>query len=550
MITRIICTISIFVSCLATSYGQAPQVQLGPEIEIREQDEYQGVIQADDTGYIINIYERSGRGLLGEPGRKLILERYSTNFEQIFSYEYGEKETSTVELVSTGSSIIWVVLEKINSYKYSYSMVPIGLDGREGKKQKLFTIEVAKASDIPRTRLFLSPDSTKVAFTATFDTDSKKEETEIYTAVASDHGDVLWDEWTKLRGNQKQYDIQDQKLTKGGELLLLTKYFKNEDGKKTVKIKNDKEVAGYSMEMLRIHPDLPKTIKYPLEVDKHFVHNAAIVIDPLTDEILGSGLTSSKEGGNINGVFFERFDSEYNLLVNNHHKISTKELISFDKLNADVNLKRGKAGLDQEFVMRDIIPMPDGRTIITVEEIYTRRINNNINPTGIGFTRNNFNNSESVTLYTNDIVVIEVNKDGTINNMDLIPKKQSVSQFSSQGLSFSRSVDLKARELFLSYTYMRYGNKLLFFYNDRNDNFDRDMDNRRGIERSNRMQTAYVELTDKDIFDIRPLIPQFNSDYVVSTTRSKQISENKYFLSLLNPSNRNVRSVRLGILSF
>jgi len=40
------------------------------EILLRKHDEYQGLVHSDTSGYIIHLYERSGKGLLQHPGRK------------------------------------------------------------------------------------------------------------------------------------------------------------------------------------------------------------------------------------------------------------------------------------------------------------------------------------------------------------------------------------------------------------------------------------------------------------------------------------------------
>ena len=535
-----------------TIKAQTPEITVGPEIPLRQNDEYQGLLHADDSGYTIYLYERSGRGILGESGRNLIIEKYDTKFNQVFSYEYGEKDMITVDLISTGKSLAWTVIEKISSYKYTYQLIPIALDGKQGRAKKLFTLEIGKASDIPQTRMLVSPDSTKVGFVALVDNDKKKDEVELYCAVTSEEGEILWDEWAKLRGNQKQYEIQDVELNNDGEFIFLTKYNKDEDGKETVKNRNDEKIAGYTMQLLRVHPDVKTVERHPVEVDKQFVHEASIQIDPLTGDVICAGLISTKEGGNINGAFYTRYDNDYNQVVTNKRAFSTNELISLDKARVDVSLKDGKSGLDNDFNIRELIVLPDGRTVMIAEEIYTRTRSDNFNPINPAGTFNRFGSgrSESTTLHVNDLVIVDISNEGEISNVDIIPKKQSV--LVSRG--FFRAIGgadfFLSSDYYLSYSYINVGNTLMLMYNERDSNFDREQSRRRTITTGRDMRTASVDYNANSISDISPLFDELGDDYVLSTSKSRKVGDGSYFMTLIDPRSNRIKHVRLAVMTF
>jgi len=540
----LICTTTILVS-------QIPEIAVGPEIPLRQSDEYQGLLHSDESGYTIYLYERSGKGILGEAGRNLIIEKYDDAFNQVYSYEYGEKGTITVDLISTGKSFAWTVIEKVGSYKYTYKLIPIALNGKQGRAQKLYTLDIGKSSDIPKTRMLVSPDSTKVGFVTLVDNNSKKDELELYCAVASDQGDILWDDWPRLRGNQKQYEIQDVILNNDGEFIFLTKYNKDEKAKETVKNRNDEKIAGYSMQIIQVHPDLKKVQRYPIEVDQQFVHEAAIQIDPLTDDIICSGLISTKEGGNINGAFYTRYDSDYNQVVTNNREFSKNELISFDKAKVDVNLKEGKSGLDDDFNIRELVVLPNGSTIMIAEEVYTRTTTNNLNPVNAAGTFNRFNNrSESTTLHANDIVLVDISPEGDISNVDIIPKKQSV-QVARGVFRAIGSADLFLKDdYFLSYSQINIGNTLMLMYNERDSNFDRETSRRRNITTGRDLRTAALDISSNSISQISPLFDELGDDYVMATNRSKKVGENQFFMTLVDPRSRRIRHVRLAVMTF
>jgi len=534
-----------------TLIAQTPEITVGPEIPLRVNDEYQGLLHADDSGYTIYLYERSGKGILGEPGRNLIIEKYDTKFDQVFSYEYGEKGMITVDLISTGKSLTWTVIEKISSYKYTYQLIPIALDGKQGRAKKLFTLEIGKASDIPQTRMLVSPDSTKVGFVALVDNDKKKDEVELYCAVASEQGDILWDDWARLRGNQKQYEIQDVELNNDGEFIFLTKYNKDEDGKETVKNRNDEKIAGYTMQLLQVHPDLKTVERYPVEVDKQFVHEASIQIDPSTGDVICAGLISTKEGGNINGAFYTRYDSEYSQVVTSNREFSKRELINLDKANADVSLKDGKSGLDDDFNIRDLIVLPDGRTVMIAEEIYTRTTSDNFNSINRVGSFNQFGNrTETTTLHVNDLVIVDISNTGEISNVDIVPKKQS--QVVARG--FFRSIGgenfFLRNDNYLSYSHINVGNTLMLMYNERDSNFDREQRRRRNISVGRDMRTAAVDYNRTSISDISPLFDELGDDYVLSTSKSKKVSDNSYFMTLIDPRSNRIGHIRLAVMSF
>ena len=69
-------TFAALICTTITLVSQVPEIAVGPEIPLRQSDEYQGLLHADESGYTIYLYERSGKGILGEAGRNLIIEKY------------------------------------------------------------------------------------------------------------------------------------------------------------------------------------------------------------------------------------------------------------------------------------------------------------------------------------------------------------------------------------------------------------------------------------------------------------------------------------------
>lgn len=531
--------------------AQQTAPKLSGDIILRNQDEYQGLIHSDPSGYWLHIYERSGRGILGMPGRNLILEKYDTAMKQEFSYAYGENSMISVELVSVKDMLVWIVLEKTGSYKYSYFMIPIGLDGKEGKKQFLFDLDINKTIDIPYTYTRLSPDSSSVAFVAEMDANKKKRQTKVYAAVMNNKAEVLWDKMSTLKGNQKQYQILDYQLTRDNELLFVTKYFKDKKAKSEVKNKRGETEAGYVIDLMTMGPNHKIPQKQTIYKEGTFFHDVTFEAYA-SGGVNVAGLISEESGGNISGVFFAQFDADQNPVISKTDKFTMSELIGLDKANVDVNLrKKNNQGLDDEFELYDMIRLADGSVVITAEENFVRSYTENYR---VGSIYNTFGNragrNESVYLNSHDIVTIKLSSNGTVEGLQLIPKKQAHLMYQGRMFFNPNPQLLRETDLYLSHSNMVLDDKVLIFYNDDRNNFDNpDRKNRRRIENTETMETAMATLYDTLDYDLESFFGE-DSRFLISPRRSKQIGSNKFFITLVPQRDRRQQNIRIGVLTF
>ncbi len=531
--------------------AQQTAPKLSGDIILRNQDEYQGLIHSDPSGYWLHIYERSGRGILGMPGRNLILEKYDTAMKQEFSYAYGENSMISVELVSVKDMLVWIVLEKTGSYKYSYFMIPIGLDGKEGKKQFLFDLDINKTIDIPYTYTRLSPDSSSVAFVAEMDANKKKRQTKVYAAVMNNKAEVLWDKMSTLKGNQKQYQILDYQLTRDNELLFVTKYFKDKKAKSEVKNKRGETEAGYVIDLMTMGPNHKIPQKQTIYKEGTFFHDVTFEAYA-SGGVNVAGLISEESGGNISGVFFAQFDADQNPVISKTDKFTMSELIGLDKANVDVNLrKKNNQGLDDEFELYDMIRLADGSVVITAEENFVRSYTENYR---VGSIYNTFGNragrNESVYLNSHDIVTIKLSSNGTVEGLQLIPKKQAHLMYQGRMFFNPNPQLLRETDLYLSHSNMVLDDKVLIFYNDDRNNFDNpDRKNKRRIENTETMETAMATLYDTLDYDLESFFGE-DSRFLISPRRSKQIGSNKFFITLVPQRDRRQQNIRIGVLTF
>lgn len=533
---------------LETTFSQDLEFSLSQDIILRQHDEYQGVIHADTSGYMTHIYERSGKGLLHHPGRRLILEKYNKELQLEYSYEYGTDGMISLELISMGTQLIWIVMEKTKAYNYAYSMIQIGTDGKEGKKQLLFTTRITSSKDIPITDICLSPDSSVVAFTAVFDDDSKKKETEVYAAVIDNQTTIKWDKFTKLKGNQKQYEISDFHVSNSGAVVMLSKYFRNTKGKNTVKTRNNEKKAGYTMNILKLTAENKTPHKIELGLKGAFIHQAVLEINPSTNHLYCAGMTSANEGGNINGVFISEFDQQLNKLSTTQRKFSNQELISLHRKDIDVKFKSDKEGLDDDYELCNILLSDDGTVTLIAEENFIRTVSNNMG--GIGYYSGlNSGNNVSIEFNSNAILLAQMSNEGDIANLNVIPKKQTT--ILSQGRNFiNPSVKrMRQSDLFMSHSIMNYKDEFFVFYNEHRDNF-RQRNKTKRVDRINRMVAAVVHSNAALETQLNPLFSKNEDAFLISPTRSRQLNENTFFITLVEPTRNNSKKIRIGTVSF
>jgi len=423
-------------------------------------------------------------------------------------------------------------------------MIPIGMDGKEGKKQFLFENKVAKAKDIPFTNMTVSPDSSKVAFTAVFDSNTKKKATEIYTAVIDKQGILVWDKFVSLKGNQKQYDIEDFQLNNSGELLILSKYYRNDKGKNTIRDKNNEKQAGYTMNIFRVTSGTRQAQKIPIMLKRSFVHQAAMIIDSVSGHLYCAGLTSVKSGGNINGVFVSEFDTSLSPVKAEQRNFSIKELIALHKTDADISLSSNKEGLDDEYVLSSLHLSRNGELAIIAEENFVRTYNNNMG-------RNGFYNSGSTSteLNSNDVVIINLSSDGNISKLNVVPKKQASNLHSGRNYFNPDIKRLRESDLFMSHGLMNNDGDFYFLYNEHKDNFD-DKGRRKTVESVRRMQPAIVHASLSEDQELNPLFEVSAESYVISPTRSRQIDNKTYFITLVQPTINPEKYIKIGLIKF
>ena len=549
---RFILLLGIFVSSLQ---AQDLSYTYSEAIPIRHTDEYEGLLHYDSTGYTINLYERRGKGVLGEPGKVLILEKYNTALKQEFSYEYGGESEgrNSVGLLSNGQKFIWIVLDKVNPYRYKYRMIPISLNGKEGASTDLLAHKVEKEADILNTEMILSKDSSYISFIAYFDANKKRRDAEVYTAVIGPRGELVWDGHHVLKGNQKQYEFLDQIVTATGEVLLLVKYYRDAKAKDKIENRAGQDQAGYELRIIKIDAEGINRNLVNLDLKGQFLHDAKLTIDD-TNHLICTGFLASNHRGPLSGVFYRKINQSYALEKQSTHVFKLDNILDLGKAKLNVEVKsKDKRGLDRNFDMGEILLLEDGALILTAEENDLRRrtdFNPNFNY-GAYDPFYNGRNRESLYLMSDDVISIYVDEEGNIGEEILaLQKKQTAFVYSNYGYLHFNDRKLKEQELFLSYSPLNINGSIYYIFNDHFENIDREGKKKlKDADRLDKMETYFKSLSvDGEPRDY--LFDKAIGGYLLSPSKSQQINKHQYFFSLIEINQRKERGLRIGILEF
>ncbi len=321
----------------------------------------------------------------------------------------------------------------------------------EGKVINLGTFDAFKKSSQASVGYELSKDSSKILM---FGNNAyKKDENEkYYISVLDNNMNKLWSKTIELPYKDKFVSIEDHLITNNGKVGVLIKHYDQEVSRESVR-KDGSKIPSYKTKMLVYDKDNVAPVEYVLDLNNKFVHTLQLV-DDKDEKLVLFGLYKEKHNGYINGFFIANFDRTTKIVTTknlNQFPEALVEQIKIDKQGTD---KESDPGLSNRFKLAEVVNRANGSKDFILEyssEIYippTSFYNGTIWVTSGGYWKYDYGN----------IIDINLQKDGkTI--IARIPKMQS-----------SRDV-----RIFSNFKALPYKDKLLVFYNDDDDNIDREI---------------------------------------------------------------------------
>lgn len=491
----------------ATVIAQKPVVKISPEFKLSKSLAFQDHLFSDATGHYVYFYE-GGSGFRGYSVDKVILEKYSPTLNSVMKKEYltDKKGMSTFGLKYFQGK--FAMLNSLNNKKedyIQYSLLPINLDGSQGKVTNIAKVKYDSKDEIPSIQWDISADSSKLMFLATVDDDNDDKKAGIFASIIDKSYTPLWSRKYQLKQTEEQYYPMSTVVTNSGDAYIIAKAYEGKKAKESKKEKKKSKPA-YDILLMKLSQGSESVQEIKLELGNAFIRSASLKSSKAGD-MYCTGFYSNTKLGALQGVFFLKLGPDGAILAQNKKEFSVADLKMFGERNTDED-RDDNVGLEDNFKFSDFLIADDGSAVVVCEQYYTE-------------TRSSYNASTRSWTYTtyyynNDMVTFSINAAGSIEKVAVIPKYQ-----------------VSSNPYFQGYTAMVKDKSVLFFYNDDEDNMKKPVTNPKPKKISSFKDCVAVmttldesgKLTRKQLFEASEVESLF------IPKNSRQISKNEMFFT-------------------
>lgn len=445
-------TIAICLSCIASLFGQAQDVDLqwGPLLKTKNNN-FNRII-GNDENYFYSMGQEGRTSVVYLRAKK---DLYITQFSRadhtkqrevkIDAFEYSGDEASPFKA--------WILNGTINVFYTAFNskedqkfllLRQANMEGDISEPIVLGQINTSKRHSQGKFDVRLSSDSSKVL--VHFDLPYQKGQPELFALKVFDTNfKELWRKEVSLPYRDKYFEVKDYSLSNNGDVFVIG--YAKPDRSKGEKRKRKESNEFYKI--FKVSSNVDDFVEYDLSLDDKFIDDLGIRTD-LGENLIGiAGLYSEKKRNLAGGSFFITLEqSSFELKTKNFREFTTEFRANF------MSERKAKKGRDiSNFVFRNFIRRKDGGAVIVAERYFV------VTTTSTIMHANGGSSMQTTTTYHyNNIMVLNINPDGTIEWASQIPKYQSV------GFSIP---------LYVSYMVLVDEDRLHFIYNDHRKNLER-----------------------------------------------------------------------------
>ena len=428
----------IFMLLLSSLIGTAQEVTWGPEQRQTARNHLDRIIGEDNNGiYVLKYRSR----LLGQV--MPVIEHYNKNM--ILKYSVSLKELSSFNIMINNAwqfnDELYVFFSKYNARKREQTLFYQQIDKKTGKlagkrgritdvpaynKTDIGNLEYAASTDSSRAIIYSSPTVSRGLL-------QKPKNMAFTIEVVNEKFEKVWDKLVKLPYREDLFDMVKVEVDKQGNAYILARIY---NGRRQNQRNGE---VNYAYKIISYQENGAKLVEYDLDIDNVFITDLTFKVN--RDKLTCAGFYSQKKTSNsIKGTCFFSVDIA-------NKEVTGKKAIAFkeDFLSKLMNKRRAKKGKELfRYYLDEIILRSDGGAVLIGEQFYV--ITHSYN-SGTGF-----NNSQTTTYtyYYEDIIIININPDGSVAWATNVPKEQQASTTE-----------------FSSYAHMIVKGKIHFVYNDR-----------------------------------------------------------------------------------
>lgn len=362
-----------------------------------------------------------------------------------------------------------------------------------------------------------SRDSSKVIIYHDIPT-KRSEAQQAKISIYNDDFDLLWDRKIKLPYESKLYTNIKFEVDNNGNAYLLGKRFFEKERDLVKKRPNYEYILeaytekGEKVDRFQLNDKLKRITDLTFEVNNKNEIICTGFYTNKTNSVRGFGSSES-----IQGIVFFKVN-------NNEKRVEEKTFSKFDldfiTLNATERARRvaqrqdndNNAGNDPalySYDFRDVILRSDGGAVIIAEQFYIEEISRSVNNFNRGFNNQTFQNT-SIYNY-NEVIVVNIRPDGSIQWANSVPKYQS-------------STNANTRR-FLSFENANIGDKIYLIFNEERNVLEGD-----NSLFKNQNALAMAELDKSGTLSIYMIGDNDDLQSVIIPTLTKQISRKELLI--------------------
>lgn len=442
----------------------------------------------------------------GTRHEELVLERLndelSVNSPVKLDISYLNKPREYEFIIESGNQIhiftSFLNEKQKKNYLFVQSLNPVTLT-MNNDIQKICEIPVQSKYNKGSFHYAVSEDTSKILIFKSYPYHKRKHEKFGFLVFDSNFSKILQKE-TELPYNDELFKMERIKVDKSGNIYVLAVVYK-----KKVRDKRHGK-PNYDYRLLAYTGNGTKYNEYSIGFNDYFISDMQFEADGQGNIICG-GFYSEKESFSIKGTFILTIDTKAGHLRNVHYQRFKKNFLTL--FMKDKKAKRGKELY--EYDLNNFILRKDGGIILTAEQYY-------MNVAAPKYIEGNVNRRRSTTYYYNynDIIVVNINPDGSIKWTKKIRKRQ---------------ITTNDRGLNSSYFFTYYKDKMYFVFNDNPKNlYIIDAKRTYNFSKSSEVLTALVVMDMEGNLSKYALFSSFESNIVLRPRIFKKINPAEFII--------------------
>jgi hypothetical protein len=412
----------ILIFLFSTFSTIAQEVNWGPELQQTSRNYLDRIIGEDNKGIYVLKYRAK---LLGNT--MPVIEHY--NKQMILKYSTPLKELSSFNMMVNNAwqfnNELYVFFSKYNARKGEqtlfYQQIDKATGKPAGKRGRITDVPALNKMDLGELKYAASTDSSRAVIysspTVTRGLLQKAKDMAFTIEVVDKDFNKVWDKFVQLPYKEDLFDMVKVEVDRDGNAYILARIY---NGRR--QNQRDGEV-NFAYKILSYQNNGEKLVEYNLEMQDVFITDLTFKVNRNNLLTCAGFFSERKTNDSIKGTCFFNVDIS-------SKEILSKKIVPFkeDFLAKLMNKRRAAKGKELfRYYLDEIILRSDGGAVLIGEQFYV--VTNTYNAgTGINAVP-----TVTYTYHYEDVIIININPDGSVAWATNIPKDQqsSTTEFSS-----------------------------------------------------------------------------------------------------------------------